>query len=192
MASQRDVESLESAIRDFNSVIRNAVTQKSVSQIKADNVPDVPLVRETGRMVFRDILDKLDNITSNLSDEGRILTAISDNRPDIEGAESRIVGAIPALDGIEGLLGENGGSISKLSEEIKKLSSTVVKFMVELPEPIEREFPEFAELSSKLDKLLESPEIIEQVTEDRGKREWNFVVHRNNNGLIQNVVAEEI
>jgi len=192
MASQRDVESLESAIRDFNSVIRNAVTQKSVSQIKADNVPDVPLVRETGRMVFRDILDKLDNITSNLSDEGRILTAISDNRPDIEGAESRIVGAIPALDGIEGLLGENGGSISKLSEEIKKLSSTVLKFMTELPEPVEREFPEFAELSSKLDKLLESPEIIEQVTEDRGKREWNFVVHRNNNGLIQNVIAEEI
>ena len=192
MASQRDVESLESAIRDFNSVIRNAVTQKSVSQIKADNVPDVPLVRETGRMVFRDILDKLDNITSNLSDEGRILTAISDNRPDLEGAESRIVGAIPALDGIEGLLGENGGSISKLSEEIKKLSSTVLKFMTELPEPVEREFPEFAELSSKLDKLLESPEIIEQVTEDRGKREWNFVVHRNNNGLIQNVIAEEI
>jgi len=192
MASQRDVESLESAIRDFNSVIRNAVTQKSVSSIKSDSPQNTTLVSETGRMVFGEILEKLDKIISNLSDEGRILTAISDNRPDLEGAESRIVGAIPALDGIEGLLGENGGSISKLSEEIKKLSSTVLKFMTELPEPVEREFPEFAELSSKLDKLLESPEIIEQVTEDRGKREWNFVVHRNNNGLIQNVVAEEI
>ena len=191
MASQKDVERLESALHDFNVAVRLESNNKKNS--KSD-------VRDVGGIAFTEILSeivgKLEGVLSGLSElslvEGRIIADISNKRPDIEGAESRIVGAIPALDGIESLLGENGGSIGKLSEEIKKLSSTVLKFMTELPEPVEREFPEFAELSSKLDKLLESPEIIEQVTEDREKREWNFVVHRGNTGLIENVIAEEI
>ena len=191
MASQKDVERLESALHDFNVAVRLESNNKKNS--KSD-------VRDVGGIAFTEILSeivgKLEGVLSGLSElslvEGRIIADISKKRPDIEGAESRIVGAIPALDGIESLLGENGGSISKLSEEIKKLSSTVVKFMVELPEPIEREFPEFAELSSKLDKLLESPEIIENIIDNREKREWNFVVKRGHTGLIENVVAEEI
>ena len=183
MVSQRDVDNLESAIRGLGSALETESKKRDVS---------------VAGKTLKELFVKLEEVLAYFSEstlpvvEERILTAISDNRPDIEGAESRIIGAIPALDGIESLLGENGGSIGKLSEEIKKLSSTVVKFMVELPEPVEREFPEFAELSSKLDKLMESPEIIEQVTEDREKREWNFVVKRGHTGLIENVIAEEI
>ena len=196
MFSQDDVKELESAIRDFNSTIRDMTVRKSVSPTKSDNAPNTTLVSETGRMVFGEILEKLDKIISNLSDEGRILSAISEKRPDIEGTEKRIIGAITSLDGIEGSLGENSGNIVKLGEDVKRLSSAVLKFMTDLPAPEKfpelPAFPDISELNTKLDKLLESPEIIENTTGSHEKREWNFVVHRNNNCLIQNVIAEEI
>jgi hypothetical protein len=193
MFSQKDVDSLESAIRDFSSNIRDVVAQKNASQTKSDGASNTTLVSETGRMVFGEILEKLDKILSGLSLEGRILSAISEKRPDIEGAESRIIGAIPALDGIESLLGENSGNIGRLSKDIKSLSSAFLKFMSNLPEPEKfPEFPDISELNVKLDKLLESPKIIENITDNREKREWNFVVKRGHTGLIENVVAEEI
>ena len=80
-----------------------------------------------------------------------------------------------------------------MSEDIKRLSSAFLKFMSNLPEPEKfPEFPDISVLNTKLDKLLESPEIVERVIDDRGKKEWNFVVKRSSTGLIENVVAEEI
>jgi len=191
MFSQKDVNDLESAIRDFHSAVRLNGSRKNS---KSD-------VRDIGGVAFTEVLSeivkKLDGVLAGFEKlsliESRIIGDISDKRPDLEGAEGRIIGAIPGLDGIEGLLGENNGNIGKLSEDIKRLSSAFLKFMSNLPEPEKfPEFPDISVLNTKLDKLLESPEIVERVIDDRGKKEWNFVVKRSSTGLIENVVAEEI
>ena len=192
MASQKDVERLESALHDFNVAVRLESNNKKNS--KSD-------VRDVGGIAFTEILSeivgKLEGVLTGLSElslvEGRIIADISNKRPDLEGAESRIIGAISALDGIEGLLGENSGNIGKLSKDIKSLSSAFLKFMSDLPAPEKfPEFPDISELNMKLDKLLESPKIIENITDSHEKREWNFVVKRGHTGLIENVIAEEI
>ena len=183
MFSQKDVNDLESAIRDFHS----AAQKRSNST-----------VRDIGGVAFMEVLveivKKLDGVLTELSLVGdRIVGSISEKRPDLEGAEGRIIGAIPGLDGIEGLLGENSGNIGKLSKDIKSLSSAFLKFMSDLPAPEKfPEFPDISELNMKLDKLLESPKIIENITDSHEKREWNFVVKRGHTGLIENVIAEEI
>jgi hypothetical protein len=191
MFSEKDINDLESALRDFNNAVRLSGSQKSS---KSD-------VRDIGGIAFTEVLleivKKINGVLKSLTElslaEERIIDSISEKRPDLEGSESRIIGAIPALDGIENLLGENSGNIGRLSKDIKSLSSAFLKFMSNLPAPEKfPEFPDISELNVKLDKLLESPKIIENITDNREKREWNFVVKRGHTGLIENVVAEEI
>ena len=182
---------LESAIERLRNAVDSEKQIKRISKLKYRKSEDSDTQKDVGRMIFNEIFGKLDDILAGLADEISLLADMALKIPDIAPTETKILSAI---DDLQPVISDNSGEFSSIRDEIKKLASFVLE-----NQPAEQPSVEvdLSDITRKLEMILSKPtpqqKIIEKLVEKKSeKKEWEFMVRRDQNGLIQKIEAIEV
>lgn len=175
------VVELESAINNYNNALKRQRDIRRESEVIV------------GSLEKKVLLEILSGISKKLDEIKEKMLKIPTESADFSESELKIINSMPKIPDYPDIP-DNSEDLDKIKNEIKKLSSTVLKFMSKTPE-ISVDPPDLSELNRKLDEILSKPSdnIIEKIVEKEQIAEsktWNFVVKRDGKGLISNIIAE--
>ena len=173
------VVELERAIARMNGAIANESSRNR----------DSVLAEDVGKVAFTEILSR---ILRNLEKVQSDLAKIPTEHPDL----SMFADVLSAIRDIPTDIPDNSGEFSSIRDEIKKLASFVLENQREPAEQPSVEV-DLSEITNKIDMILSKPtpqqKIIEKLVEKKSeKKEWEFMVRRDQNGLIQKIEAIEV
>ena len=171
------VVDLERAIERMNGAIANESSRNR----------DSVLAEDVGKVAFTEILSR---ILRNLEKVQSDLAKIPTEHPDL----SMFADVLSAIRDIPTDIPDNSGEFSSIRDEIKKLASFILE-----NQPAEQPSVEvdLSDITRKLEMILSKPtpqqKIIEKLVEKKSERkEWEFMVRRDQNGLIQKIEAIEV